>query len=196
MLNSVYRFFLKLIKPFVIWMGKIHMPWSVKEITGDHYYRYRDQIKSGSILLATTRGFLSNLFNPSGIEHGAMYVGGDDIKYITEALGNGVQKNNLVGFMLTKDIIVHVRPKFGNAAQHKKVCEEMNKLIGSGYDFEFESGDKEYYCFEAIIHAYKQIFPDKEFKKVEIVKGKFIYDSTTFTDDPDLWEIIVDSRKE
>ena len=194
-MSNLYDKFLSLIKPFTIWMGSLHMPWSVKKITGREYYLYREKIKPGCVLLTTTRGQLSNLFNPSLLKHGAMFVGGQPVECVVESVGKGVVENDLISFMTSKDRLVLIKPKFGNPAQHNQVCREMRNLIGSKYDYEFQSGDKEFYCFEAIIYAYKKVFPNKEFKTVEVVKGKHIYDSSTFTKDSDNWEIVIDSRK-
>jgi len=58
----------------------------------------------------------------------------------------------------------------------------------------FEVGDKAFYCFELVIRSYNDIFGGMIFKSVEIIKGKRIYDYSTFLDDPERWEIIVNSE--
>jgi hypothetical protein len=195
-MEAFYKWFLKLMKPVVIWIGSKHLPFTRKQITGDHYYLWRDEIFSSYVLLTMTHGEFSNVINPSEIEHGGMYVGGDKIKYVVEALGKGVTRNNLVKFMTTKDIFIIVKPKFGKPEQIQRVVEMMKSFEGTPYDYLFESGDKALYCFEAIILAYLSEFPEKQFKYKEIVKGKRIWDSSTFLDDPENWEVIIDSRKD
>lgn len=194
-MDKFYSLLLSKLEPLTKWIGKVHVPWSVKKITGRQYYLCRDKIRPGHIFLTTTDGQLSNLFNPSRLKHGGLFVGGSPVENIVEAVGKGVVETDLISFMTSKDQLVVVKPKFGNSAQHAQVCREIHALIGYKYDYEFESGDKEFYCFEAIIHAYKKVFPNKEFKTTEVVKNKKIYDSTTFTKDPENWEIVVDLRK-
>lgn len=195
-MDAFYKWLLNLVKPIVIWWGHLHLPFTRKKITGDHYYMWRDDIFEGYALLSTTDGEFSNIINPSALSHGALYVGGDKIKYVMEALGGGVTKNNLVKFMTTKDIFVVVKPKFGTPEQIKRVVELARTFEGTPYDYLFDKGGKAIYCFELIILAYLSEFPNKNFKYKEIVKGKRIWDSSTFLDDPDNWEVIIDSRKD
>jgi hypothetical protein len=195
-MDAFYRWLLKLIKPIVIWIGNKHLPFTRKEITGDHYYSWRDKIDPGCVLLSMTHGEFSNVINPSEVEHGGLYIGGDKIKYVIEALGKGVVRNNLVKFMTTKDIFVVVKPKFGKPEQIQSVIEVAKKFEGTPYDYLFDKGDKSLYCFELVILSYLSEFPEKQFKYREIVKGKRIWDSSTFLDDAANWEVIIDSRKD
>lgn len=65
-----------LLKPVIHWIDKTFtIPFSVKKITGDHYYMYRDRIKKGMVLLSNTDGQGSNIINPSSINHSAIYFG-------------------------------------------------------------------------------------------------------------------------
>jgi len=70
------KWLLKILKPIVIWISHKHFPWTHKKITGDHYYKWRDKITPGCVILSSTNGELSNLINPSDIKHGALYTGG------------------------------------------------------------------------------------------------------------------------
>ena len=63
-------------RPVVLWVSEhLTIPASVKKVTGDHYYRWRNKIFKGYVLLSNTRGSGTNLLNPSGIKHGAIYFG-------------------------------------------------------------------------------------------------------------------------
>lgn len=192
---NIWNWFLKAIRPLVIWWGGLHFPWTHKKITGDQYYLWRDLISPGCVLLTRTKGEFSNFINPSPVPHGALYTGGDRIKYVIEALGKGVVYNNLVTFMTTKDVFIIVRPKFGNSDQLAGVCQAAEVYQGKPYDYLFEKGDEAFYCFELVIKAFNDIFPNKIFKCKEIVKGKRIYDADTFLDDPENWEVVLDSRE-
>lgn len=176
-------------------MGQISAPWAHKKINGDHYYLWRDLIKPGDVLLSDTDGELSNIFNPSGINHGALYLGGDKIKYVIEAIGEGVTESNLVKFLTTKDRVVILRPRFFSPEKEGLLIEAAAYYNGLPYDYEFQQDDTEYYCFELIINIFKALYPDKVFP-CKRVFGQNIYDSDTFVYDPRDWELILDSDKE
>ncbi len=195
MLGKIANKFLDFVKPFVIWWGHLHWPFAHKKITGDHYYLWRDYIEPGYVLLSTTYGELSNLINPVDIKHGAMYAGGVKIKYVVEALGKGADQNNLVKHMTTKDVFIIIKPKFATKEQRQQAALNAVSYIGTPYDYLFDMSDKALYCFEVPIKAYLDVFPDKQFKYKEMVKGKRIYDSDTFLKDPDNWEVVIDSRR-
>ena len=73
------KFFTKLfwkMKPLMDWIDKTFtIPFSVKKITGDHYYEWRDTIRPGTIFLSNTKGVGSNLINPAEFKHSAIYFG-------------------------------------------------------------------------------------------------------------------------
>ena len=193
-MQKVWNFLLKLLKPFIVLAGKIHAPFSHKKITGVEYYKWRDLIEPGMVMLTSTYGEFSNLINPSSLSHGALYLGGRDVKYIIESIGKGVLSKDLITFMTSKDEFILIKPKFGTPEQHQKVCVEALKYEFLPYDYSFEANNKAFYCFELVIQAYNDVFPGKIFKHYEIVKGKRSYDSNTFLSDPENWEIVIDSR--
>ena len=97
MLQKIYRFILKTVKPLVKFTGKIRMPFSRKKFTGDMYYKVKDLIEEGTILLTSTYGEFSNIINPLDIKHGGIYIGKDEkgIPRVSEALAKGVSHNNV-----------------------------------------------------------------------------------------------------
>ena len=197
MLDSFYNYILKKLKPFIIWTGKIHMPFSRKKFTGKHYYKIRDKIEPGTVLLTTTHGELSNLINPVSVKHGAVYIGKttDDICYVTEAVGSGIVKTDLVTFLTTKDVVIGLKPNFLTETDKTLLPGEAVKFIGIPYDYLFEKGKKALYCFENIVSVFKALRPELNYKKNEIVKGKAVYDSSTFLSDKELFTVLFDSRK-
>ena len=63
-------------KPVVDWFDKTFtLESSMKKVTGDHYYQWRDLIKPGMVFLTNINGVGSNLINPSELKHGAIYFG-------------------------------------------------------------------------------------------------------------------------
>lgn len=192
-----YTWILNLIKPVIIYLGSLHSPWSRKKITGKFYYKVRDIIEPGTVLLTTTYGEFSNLLNPLDIKHAAIYIGRDSkgICYVTEAVGSGVILTDLVSFLLTKDVVIGVKPKFLAVKDKGLLFEEAKKFIGIPYDFSFKIGNKALYCFENVIAVFKALRPELDYKRNDIVKGKSIYDHNTFLSDKYLFTVLFDSRE-
>jgi hypothetical protein len=75
MTNWLSGLFWKL-KPLLNLVDKLFtVPFSIKKVNGDHYYKWRDKIEVGAVLLTDIQGVGSNLINPAAIKHGAIYFG-------------------------------------------------------------------------------------------------------------------------
>lgn len=192
-MDTLKKILLFIIRPIVAMIGKLHMPFSHKRFTGKDYYEMRDKITPGMAIFTTTRGEASNILNSSNPKHGALYVGGEVVKYVIEALGRGVSKTDLVSFLLTKDYVVVARPTFATEEEMLEIAEEAHSLIGAPYDLEFEPGDKEYYCFEVIMYLYQKKFPERKFASRDVF-GVPTYVAQDILADTDNWEIIYDNR--
>lgn len=193
-----YDLLLTILTPFIEFVGKIGFP--KRKITGEHYYNWRNKIDIGTVFLTKTNYELSNLINPSEIKHAAIFVGdvfGIGIPCIAEATGDGVKINNLVSFLMDKDIVVGVKPSFiRNENEFKfQVMKSALTYEGIKYDYLFKKGAKSFYCFELVAKILSDAYPELNLKCIEIVKGKKIYDSSTFFDE-DFFEILFDSREE
>jgi len=196
-MHNFYKKVLKFFKPLVIWTGRIHWPYSRKQIDGKFYYKVRDVIRPGTVLLTTTYGELSNLINPVDIKHAGIYVGKamDGIYYVNEATSKGVIKTDLVTFLTTKDVVVAVNPNFLTEADYGQLAPNADKFLGLPYDYFFEKGLNALYCFENVVSVFQSLRPELNYKCIEIVKGKRIYDHTTFMGDTTLFTLVFDSRK-
>jgi hypothetical protein len=151
MMARIRRLILKLLYPFTVWMGRQRMPFSVKKITGDDYYEIEPLLKRGCVFLTVTRGELSNLVNPGFWKHGAMYIG--DHRVI-EALGRGVVIRDLISFLMSKDYVAVMAPKFASEKEMRRAAEKSTEWEGIQYDYWFEMNDKAFYCYEVIYKAY------------------------------------------
>jgi len=183
-------------EPFIKWQGSLHMPWTHKKITGVHYYKYRKQIQPGTVLLATTYGEISNLFNPAKIKHAAIYMGvcPEGIEWAFESTGKGTIKKDLVTFATTKDVIIALEPTFLTQLERKLVYHTCKELLGLPYDYRFNSDDEALYCFEAVIAVLDRLRPGLSFKESKILGKKKIYDHNTFLKDANKFTILFDSR--
>lgn len=184
---------LKIARPIIKIIGKLHMPYTHKKFRGTDYYEIRDKITPGDIILTTTRGEASNILNNSNPRHSAIYVGGNTVKYVVESLGKGVIKTDLVSFLLTKDDVVILRPRNVSKVHRINACNHARTLLGLPYDLEFEVGDEEYYCFELVMESYKHSLPERKFA-YSMILGMKTYTAQDILRDTDNWEIYFDNR--
>lgn len=185
-MKTFYDFILKLLRPFVKWWGGLHFPFTRKKVTGIHYYKYRDLIKTGTVLLTKTEGELSNYINPVSkeIKHGGLYIGSiKGIPTVIEAVGKGVVFTDLVSFLTSKDRVIALKPDFITDNDRVMIRQEAEKRKGLPYDYLFRSGNKKFYCFELIVDIFKSVRSNAILKYEEIVKGYKIYDEGTFLND-------------
>jgi len=188
-----YSWLLTKLKPFVVWWGKLHAPFTHKRVTGKHYYMLRDKITVGTVFLTTTRGEFSNLINPEKIKHAGIYIGGDKIKYVLEAVGRGVVKTDLVSFLTTKDLVIGLEPTFLGPDDITGVPYEAQRIIGIPYDYLFANGTKAFYCFEAVAHIFKMLRPEVQLISKQIIKGKSTYGHQTFLEDTEKFSVVFNS---
>ena len=192
----MWDFILKILTPFIKWIGSIASPWSHKEVTGVEYYKVRDKIEVGTIMLTSTFGELSNLINPEKIKHGGIYIGmKDGIGYVLEATKKGVILTDLVTFMTTKDVIVGFKSNYLTEEDKALLPTEAKRLVGTPYDYLFQDSEKSMYCFETIAHVLQSLRPEVRIKKFDIVKSKSIYSYKSYYQDGDLFDEIFDTRK-
>jgi hypothetical protein len=193
---SWQKLLIRVSKPLVVWLGKLYLRTSEPKIKGYHYYKWRDEILPTDIILTSSDGEIgSNLINPSDIKHGGIYLGdlGDGVCMLSEALGEGITHTDLVSFLTSKDIVVVLRPIF--QYDKKKVIESAISRNGLDYDYEFETNDNEYYCFEHIAKAFIDQNKNLVFKKSEKL-GYEYYSSNSFLEAKNLFKVIIDSRDE
>ena len=188
------KWIFRLLKPFIKFMSKLKLKTHDPAITGSHYYKWRDLLRPGDCILSMTNGEISNWINPGGcMSHGALYVGDIDdpyIKYVIEATGKGINRADLVTHLLRKDEVVVLRPNF--KIDKGKLLKWAIMREGLGYDYEFEAGDDEYYCFEFVAEAYRAA------SSIQLSQGSSMgykyYDSSSFLESDGLFNIIIDSR--
>lgn len=186
LVRKLYNIF----RPIVLWISKVRMPYTKKQVIGADYYNFRDMIKPGAILLSTTHGEFSNLLNPSEYKHGALYIGGDKVKYVIEATLKGVHLTTLASFLLTKDSVA----VYGVNATNEDIREMVKcsrKYIGIKYDDYFKAGAEKLYCFELLSLLVEKYTDIKEVKARKFL-NEYVYTSESFTDDEDSFRLILD----
>jgi len=156
--------FLSAVVPLTKLMGRIHAPFSHKEVTGYHVYSIVPHLKAGAGFVTYTNGEFSNLFIPGRFSHYAMYYQEEHVSfdgkpykvpYVIEAIGKGVCKTDLITFLTRKDRVVLIYPTFCDEKVMTRASEVAARLIGQPYDYGFASGNNAWFCSEVGQHAYK-----------------------------------------
>ena len=173
--------FLKLVSPFVKWIGKLHWPFTDRKLTGRDYYLVRDDVYPGATLLLSKKWEPSNLINRAKYKHASLYLGGDKVKYCYEAVGSGVRPLSLVDSIMKSDGLVICAPKFLKTGDIEKLRGIAKSKVGLPYDYWFNLGNKQLYCFEFNAVCYKELYPDLPLK-TKVIAGLKIYDWETFVD--------------
>lgn len=140
-------------------IGRIHLPYTRKEITGYHFHSVLPLLKPGMVFLSMTKGEVTNLFIDGEWKHSAIFapVNLIDFQYpcVIEAVGKGVSITDLITFMTTKDRLALLEPVFADDAQMEKAVKDALKFVDMPYDYYFKPGNKAFYCSELIAEAYE-----------------------------------------
>jgi uncharacterized protein YycO len=129
--------------------SKIHLPYTRKRVTQKKIESALYNLKPGDMILTHVDGELSSLL----LSHWS-HAGISDIGRVYEATTTGVTCSWLVYFLAHKDDFKILRPTFHYDT--KILFDFLKNSVGAKYDFEFESGDNQFYCFELVAAAYMQ----------------------------------------
>lgn len=190
----IRRFAFEILIPFIKFIGKIHAPWSQKHGIKT-FYPMLEKIKPFDVILSSTRGSLSNIFNRGKFKHAIIYIGKEEnIPMVIEAIGSGVIKQPLIECLATKDKIVVYRCKLSNKKVNElNIKQWLNEQVGKEYDYRFNMDGKRgleaFYCSELVYVTHKKLYFEYESKFVlkkimglntvepdDIAKAKKIYE--------------------
>ena len=129
-------------------VSKIHMPFTHKKMTEDECLKIMSILQDGDVVLTHTSGELSNVAL-AHFGHAGIFMSGR----IYEATTLKVKRTHPLFFLARKDDIRVLRPKLGMKTADMFYFLEEN--LGLAYDFEFESDDGQFYCFELVAEAFK-----------------------------------------
>lgn len=142
---------LSIVRPIAKLIGKIHAPFSHKLVDALDYEQILARSLPGDILLTHTSGEFTNLFILGFWKHSAI-VGVNGA--VIEAVGEGVKRTHFFDFLRGKDYVSLVRLPVTERVR-TDAASWATKYLGSGYDFEFESNDAEFYCSELVNTCFK-----------------------------------------
>ncbi len=150
MMHKLRRFAINLLMPITRWIGKLHLPYTVKRIKGWHYLDAAPLLRPGVVLITKTYGQATNLLIPGEFKHAAI-VGPDG--NIIEASGTGVRSIDPITFFTEKDEVKLLFPKDFTEDGLLAAAHFAQSKIGCAYDYEFSSHNKAYYCSELVYLA-------------------------------------------
>ncbi len=191
-LNFIRTTLLRWSIPLTRWIGKVHAPFSKKRITSKDYYKIKELIRPGDVLLVRTRGEFTNLFIPSHYTHGAIISINDEV---IEALGEGVILKDLIDFLFSKDEVILLRAKFAAPSEALEACWFAERKIGKPYDYLFKPNNDSFYCFELIYAAYQHALKNNSSWKLRETLGTPTVIGDDFTNAKEKWEIIYNSKE-
>lgn len=195
-MTSFYDLLLTLLTPFIYLGGFIDLP--KRKVDGSHYYKFRDKINVGTVLLTKSNWAFSNLYNPAKMKHAGIYVGRvlqDDVCYVFEATRHGAVLTDLVSFLTSKDRVIGCDYKYLTPRFAEVNPKTVLTLKGLPYDYLFKPTGKALYCFELCVACLNVVYPSTNFKVKEIIKNKKIYDHNTFLDE-NMFTIVFDTKKD
>jgi uncharacterized protein YycO len=147
------RYIVRLLKPISVYVGRLHYPPHERLVRASHVKFMLDAVMAGDVILAYSRGELTNRFIDGEFKHAAMYIGAGKV---IEAVGRGVSVTDFEDFCASKDRIAILTPKFCDSTVCKLAAMNATSQVGKPYDYYFEIGDGAFYCAELITWAYDQ----------------------------------------
>ena len=122
-------------------------------VKGEDVRKVISKAQAGDILVRGYKRYLDGYFIPGFFSHAGLVV---QDGMVIHAMADGVFKEDLINFCRC-DFMAILRFKKNKVTDIDKyqACAKAEEMIGVGYDFEFESGDDEYYCTEMVYEAWR-----------------------------------------
>lgn len=179
----IRRHLTKLLLPAIKAVSHLGKP--EPKIKGFHYTVIRELAKPGDILLSTEHFRLSNLLIDGDWSHVAMV---EQKERVLEAVPPCVRQVDLSEFVLTKDMICLLRPKFNFHYVDLSIG-----YIADDYDFSFMGDVSQWYCSWLVYDRFKNMTDKCPIK----LKRKWGVDTITpqdFYDDKQNFNIIYEVK--
>jgi len=129
-------------------LGKIHAPWTRKNIHYTDVAKVLEILLPGDYILARTNGEFSTIMIPGFYKHAAIYIG--DGKII-DATSVGVTERYLADLMMDTDNVAIMRVPNLTKDQQSLIVSYCKYSIGTPYDFEvYVESRTSLYCSELV----------------------------------------------
>lgn len=143
------------------------------KVKGPHIEKIDALLKPGDVLLTRYDHYLGyllgDLIGAGYYGHAGLYVGDntDGPQRVLHMLGGGLKSESIYTF-LRKDHVLILRARENMAFAAAKRAKQMYS-DGVDYDFDFETDNETYYCFEFVWHCY---YRDPLIKYKKYILGK------------------------
>lgn len=165
--------FLELCGPFLLWVGRLHLPFTLRRVHQWHVDQALALLEPGDVILTAERGAITNILIPGDFTHVTIYspdpIGRAEV---VEAVGGGVGISGLWELLLGhKDRFAIVRAINLTKEQRCSAARFARTLKGRRYDtslrlakdYGHDEGDAEIYCAELPVIAFLYVDPNFAF---------------------------------
>lgn len=137
------------------------------------------KIKPGDVIFRSFDKYLTSYLIKGEMDHSAIYLG-DGI--VIHAVLDGVKQEHLIDYMMADHIWVYRYPRDLNQLETEILIKKAKSLLGTEYDYGFQSGVNKLYCHEFIAACYKTIYGNEQFmeKKKHFFKNYWLAESFNF----------------
>jgi len=193
MLAIIRRAILKTLYPVLSYLGKIGIP--DRRVSERFVFLAGKVLRPGHVLLTRKDWEASNVLTSDYWKHAAIYLGPDEnsVPTIIESVGRGVVAVGLAKFLLTKDDVLVLKPRFADPITMRMAANEAKKLLGQPYDYQFEPTNRAWYCSEIIWWVYCKVVPHNPFTPRETL-GVETVTPQDFANAKEKWEVILASK--
>lgn len=185
--------FLRFVYPAIKVVGKLHWPYTHKQISADTVDEVLKCLQIGDVLCSTAHGEISNWVISGTHKHASVYVGNGRV---VEAVGVGVREINIYQALMTRDVLTVCRSKEATPVQLGGIPELARGLIGTPYDYDFfvpeprsKQPNEKFYCAEMVWYLHRAVNPETNFILKEVWGIQTVVPDD-FTAAKKYWEVI------
>ena len=180
------------------------------DVKARHLRKALKMLLPGDVILRRYDSYLLSWFIPGRFSHSGVYVGEDSedrsVMAVVHALGSGVQKTDVIDFLIGCDGFAILRPRCSQA-DRSAACEIARGYVGVQYDYRFDICEdyanqdevqertRSMYCHELT----RSCFPNLDIPTVQpqlwngmIRSSKRQFLAQSFIDSPD-FDVVYDS---
>jgi hypothetical protein len=139
------RIYLWVVRDILSW---IRISCNHTRLTGQKYREGYKLLKPGQIILSTDESRISSFLTPGDLDHAALCVGKGTTYEVGEMTHLGYTKSTFFDICHTSDRVVLLECYDWDKEYVKKVIKKCKSLVGTLYDFQFQSGNMTLYCSE------------------------------------------------
>jgi len=183
--------FLATVQPVIKWLGKTHVPTSVKVVKDSDLEACIAIWRPGDILLSYVAGQATDLIIAGPWRHAALVV---DSKRVLQSTADGVHLVMADDFFLTKDAVCLLRPKFATPEQSSAALAWALSQVGKPYDYQLSPGLAAFYCSELVYDSYAETLSEACPLKTHEVLDVPVYEPSDFFNDKANMQLLYNSE--